>query len=69
MPLIKCCKDCVEPVRFPGCKLICPDYMKERAALDLVNYVHALNSNNTLTEGARRRNKNVAKAKKEGHLY
>lgn len=29
--IIKCCKNCVPPKRYPGCGAICPEYKEERA--------------------------------------
>lgn len=29
--MIKCCKDCVAPKRYPGCHGVCPEYIHEKA--------------------------------------
>lgn len=31
---IKCCKDCVPPMRHIGCHATCPEYASERAKMD-----------------------------------
>lgn len=31
---IRCCKNCVQPKRHPGCHSNCPEYLKEKAAYD-----------------------------------
>ena len=45
--IIKCCKDCVPPKRYPGCGSKCPEYQEERARrmayLDDQRKVQALN--------------------------
>lgn len=32
--IIKCCRFCVAPKRYPGCHSTCPEYLKERAEYD-----------------------------------
>lgn len=32
--IIKCCRYCVAPKRYPGCHGTCPEYLKERAEYD-----------------------------------
>lgn len=31
---IKCCKDCVPPIRHPGCHAKCSKYLEEKAKLE-----------------------------------
>lgn len=32
--MIKCCRNCVAPKRYPGCHDRCPEYLKEKAIHD-----------------------------------
>lgn len=34
MSIIKCCKDCVPPTRYPGCHDKCSKYLEEKAKLE-----------------------------------
>lgn len=34
MAIIKCCKDCHAPKRYPGCHDKCPEYQKDKAIHD-----------------------------------
>ena len=47
--LIKCCKDCVPPIRYPGCHAKCNKYLEEKTKWEEVKQIIAKNKTPVLT--------------------
>ena len=47
--VIKCCKDCVPPTRYPGCHDKCKQYIKEKTEYEKQKQYAKANKTATLT--------------------